>query len=274
MENTKVFIKLESPKDRDDFFEAVALYIMENVEESVMIKSRICSLAGYPEITAEEKDHEKQYMSRATESIASFFLQEIDEDKLSEKLAAILYEQIVMNDTPVDKKDNEVIAIYSRKALPEIKWEIFPGASEYNAARDINACIGLAASKGITLREFFRTKDHYKEMIVSLYGNPENYAMEITRRITEFFTMELFESLFIDTLVDSGDISELYAAFMRFKVQANENIRQNGKKIALAGAIIAIESAREIFGKTEMQEQKIIVLKEKLEELKKIAVSA
>jgi len=260
MENVTIDIRTESPKERDDLFEAITIIIMENLQKNLEMKRKICLLAGYPEITAEEEGGERRYISRAAETMVLYFLREIDDDELSEKLANILHEEVPRSNATVHKNRDGSVSIYSRKELPEIRWQIFPE----DIARLINAGIALSRKKEITLKNFFRSEDHYKEMITSLYGNPEDFALGITVRISEFFPLKLSESIFMDILIDSEDPDKVQNFF-----KVNKIDRFNGKNTAIAGAIVAIESAMEIFGNSEMQEKKLVVLKKQLEELKK-----
>jgi len=275
MENTKIFIKLESPKERDEFFEALTIFILGNVERSLAIKRRICSLAGFPEvITKDEEEEEKQVIFEACEKIAPFFLGEIDDGKLSEELAQVIYAHMTKIEKPVSKDDERSIRIFCKKALPIIKWEAFPGASAEIAARYINAAIRLADSKGITLREFFKSEDYYREMIVSLYQDSESFASELAGWITGFFTLALAESVYIDSMVESGEMSAETAARQKLRAEKNEEDQQDSKKVALAGAMIAVESAAEIFGKACKKEEKLKSLFEELHKLNKTVVLA
>lgn len=259
MENTKVFIKLESPKDRDDFFEAVALYIMENFERSLAIKHKVCLLAEYPELTAKEEAVERRYISRAAESITSFFLREIYQDELSTIIANIVREEVQRDNAIALKNKDASAAICNRKEMPKIQWQIFPK----DVAQLVNAGIALSKKKGIALKEFFKSKDHGKEMIISLYAKPDAFALETTMQISEFFDLKISESLFMDVLADSHDLDKLQK-YIKVK-----KILPDRQKIAIGGAIVAIESAMEIFGASEPQEKKLIKLKERLEEIKK-----
>lgn len=259
MENTKVFIKLESPKDRDDFFEAIALYMMENFERSLVIKRKVCLLAGYPELTAKEEAGERIYILRATESITSFLLREIYQDELSAIIANIVREEVPRDNVIICKNKDVSAAICNRKEMPKIQWQIFPN----DVAQLVNAGIALSKKKGISIKEFFKSKDHSREMIISLYAKHDAFALETTMRISQFFDLKISESLFMDVLADSQDLDK-----MQKYIKANK-ILPDRQKIAIAGAIVAIESALEIFGPSEPQEKKLITLKERLEELKK-----
>lgn len=275
MKNTTLAIKLEGPKERDEFVEAITMYIMANVDRSLAIKRRICLLSGFPEITNEdEEQEEKQTLLLACEKIASFFLGEIDEEKLSEEFTNILYNQLIKKVEQADEDEERSVMIFCKKALPLLKWEMFPGASTEIAAQHINTAIRLADSKGITLRELFKNKDYYKEMIISLYKDSESFASETARQITEFFTLELAETVYIDSMVESGDISVQSAARQKMEAEKSEQNKQDGKRIALAGKIIAIESAMTIFGKTDKSEHELHSLIEELHELNKIVVPA
>ncbi|MFA6096361.1 MAG: hypothetical protein WC788_01890 [Candidatus Paceibacterota bacterium] len=267
MENTKaktdIKIKIESLKERDDFVETISILMTENLERYLAMKRRICLLAGYAEITAEEEKGEKQYIARTIESIASFYLDEIDEDALAKILADLLHEEVPKSTATVRENMCGSVLICSRKELPVIKWQVFPA----DTSQLFDPANELSKEKGISLRDFFRSKDHYREMMVSLYDNPNSFALDITMQIKEFFELRLSECIFMDLLVDSQDLSKVQSF-----VKANRINRPEGKRIATAGAIVALESTKEIFGNNELQEKKLAILKEELEELKKTVV--
>ena len=274
MQNSRLAISYDTPKEKDEIVEAISVFVMENLKRGLAIKSQICSLSGFPNVTEEDEDREKQAILLSSEIIALFLLGEISEEEYYDKITDVIYAEVTRYDPPADADDERSARIYCRKTLPIFEWEALPGGSKDLAAKYLNSAIRLAQEKGMTLREFFSSPGHYEEIVISLYENAEEFARELTGWITKFFTLETAASIFIDAMVEAGDISEISAAVQRKKAEENEEIKKGSKKVALSGAIIAVESATDIFGKSPAQKEKLNILKEELEKFKETTVLA
>lgn len=275
MKEIESIIKCEGLGDREDFFKAMTIFIMDNVERGMDMRSMLADLCESIDMSSEEKAEESRIMLLTCDKITSFFLGEIDEDELSAELANILFAQLTKIEKPINEEGEKDIMLLCRKSLPLVKWEVFPGGSSRNAMEFINAAIKLAKDEGMTLREFLESRGHYDKIIISIYKNSDAFSSEVWRWIIKFFTTEFFKSVYIDALKEAGGISAAIAISQKEKARKENEKESEREKLIVAGKYIAIVTAMQAFGgMTRSDKIDLDILSVQLNDLNKLAVRA